>query len=146
MSPQLETARIGWNEDRERVTEFLFGVDPADARERAQVAAQVNQQIVNLTAVGAGRINAGSVNNIALAMAAAIYADERDRIMGGMQTCLRPSMRPDGTLDEVQFTLNPDGAALNVVNLPPEPPPLDFWAFLPEGDRKVLGKMVQLKK
>jgi hypothetical protein len=88
-------------------------------------------------------INRGAVKALAEAAAGSIYSMLADRVEGSHVTALDPERRPEGRISTVTHNLDPNGAALTGMDLPPDVKGIDALALLPQSVRRVILKLVQ---
>ena len=87
--------------------------------------------------------NGASLNNIANAYAAAIYASLSDRYYGETTGYLKSGLELKGYTTSVEHTVDAEGAATTRAVFPEDVPQMDFFAFLGASDRATLMKLVR---
>ncbi len=143
VQPGLETARVRWKDDRVADIEAIFGKGD-------KLEPNFDDLIINDAPQGEipSRANAGegataaSLREIAVSIAAGVYAAQHDRFVGSQTTNFQPGRTPAGSLDEVSHELQPDGKFMSNVNLPPSVEVRDIFEFMDESTRRVILKQV----
>lgn len=140
IGPNIETARMPWidgDEGHPALVQELFGIG-GDALQRAEAFSKRTQsKILNYERSFSG---AASLNILALAAAARVYASFSDRYVGEMTAGMTGSVRPDGWLSEVSHTLAPNGVMTTHLGLPDQMASIDLMAFLPGDVRGMILK------
>lgn len=131
---QVETARIAWIDSRATDIEKIFGVVAGDP--------DLSGLVINEGAEGGGQTGA-SINAIAKAAAARIYASLVDRYEGGMAGYMNGQVRPAGWLPEVRHELRTNGEAVTVVEMPGEIPKLSLFGWLDSASRAAILRLAQ---
>lgn len=129
VGPGVETARIPWS-DRfasEIFSQFGLGGDPKP----------IDSLVVNMDAATSVESGA-SLNRIALAEAARIYASHADRYRGQAAMRIRPGIEPGGSLSEVVFELDKFGVGTIQLSFPERFDPLNFFTLLDASTRSVI--------
>lgn len=133
-----ETARIRWTEAKRDVIKRLFGIGgepPTPAELDDLVVNDVPQQDLGASMA--------SLQNLALATAAAIYARYHARVTGSMTGPMDTSARLEGSLREIRHHVRPDGAQLSTYLLAGQPDRIDLFSFLDSGTRQIVLRQVQ---
>ncbi len=136
---QLETARVAWNDDRSADVEKAFGLgggraDFSDDLEALTINAVPQSQIGN---------RAASLNNIALAYAAAAYATYADHYEGSREVALRPSVKLNGWMGSVEHSKQPDGRVVTRIDFPGMRRAFSVFGIMDSGTRRVVLGTVQ---
>lgn len=131
IGPGVETARIPWHDSRAKMVERAFGIEdgPVDF-----AGAVMNES----SATG----GAASLNSIALAEAATIYASYCDRSEGAATGQPNASIVPAGWLAEVVHEIDTAGVVGTTIRLPERIPKLTIWQFLDKSTRAILAKAI----
>lgn len=129
--PGMETARVAWKDDRATDIERRFGVTEGDA--------DISDLIVNL---GAGDRGA-SLDAIADAAAARVYAMFADRHLGSKVVRLAAGATVDGFIDSIAHGIDTEGRVQTSIRMSERPSAPDMLAFLPPSVRSVLLKLVR---
>ncbi len=135
----FETARVRWKDTRSRDIEKIFGVIPGDP--------DFNDLIIN-DRIGGGVASLGggtgaSIREIAIAAAAAVYANYHDRFMGSKTVHGKGGLLPAGTMGEIVHEVGTDGRFTTSLDLPDEAEALDIFAFLNDSTRRIILKNAQ---
>lgn len=130
IGPGVETARIAWSDSLapEIFSQFGLGRD---------IPSPLDSLIVNLDPAAAAESGA-SLNRIALAEAARIYASFADRFRGQAAMRIRPGIEPTGSLSEVVFEIDRFGVGTVQLAFPERFDPLNFFALLDASTRAVV--------
>lgn len=129
----VETARVAWLDSASARIEKAFGVRGGANAERVAL----HELTVNADEAAGG---AASLNEIARAQAAAIWASMSDRHIGTASTALHQQYRPRGRASEVSHEIRSDGVSMSTISLPDRLEPVDLTAYLSaNARRRVLG-------
>jgi hypothetical protein len=135
VGPAIETARVPWLDKRSRDIERLFGVGgdekPPDITD------------IVLNEGPKGGVGAASLQAIARASAARLYASMADRWQGEASVTMNKDLRPVGYLEEVEHTLESDGVARSRLKLPQKIEPFDLFTFLDSSQRMITMKLAE---
>jgi hypothetical protein len=134
IGPQTEVARVAWNDARSAELDRCFGIGAGEPNLEGLV---INE------GAPSDLTNGASLNAIAKASAARIYAALADRFQGSMAGYMNGKVRPGGWLTEVRHTLQPDGVAMTTVTMPVEVPQWSIFSFLDSASRTAILKLVQ---
>lgn len=132
----VEVARVAWNDDPAKVIEIekCFGLTEGEPNLAGLV---INEDATaNLT-------NGASLNAIAKAAAARLYASLTDRFEGQMAGYINGQVRPAGWATEIRHEVAADGMAVTRVMLPPSVPQMNLMSFLDSNSRQAILKTVQ---
>lgn len=130
----VEVARVRWSDARATDIEKIFGLGEGEPNLGGLVVNELP---------GDPRVTGASLNTVALAVAARMYASLADRSEGTMAGRINPRVVPAGWLGEVSFNLETDGEATVGLTLPEKLPKMNFFAFLDDATRQVLMRMPQ---
>lgn len=132
----VEVARVAWNDSPDKVIEIekCFGLTEGEPNLAGLVINEDAQS--NL-------VNGASLNAIAKAAAARLYASLVDRFEGQMAGYINGGVRPAGWASEIQHEVAPDGMAVTRVMLPPSVPQMNLLSFLDSNTRQAVLKTVQ---
>jgi hypothetical protein len=136
----VEVARVAWLDSRSTDIEKIFGLP-----EGVEGAPNLQGLVINEDATGDLR-NGASLNAIAKATAARVYASLVDRFEGGMTGHMNGQVRPAGWLSEVRHELRPDGETVTVLEMPPQIPQLSLFGWLDSASRQSILGLVQPEK
>jgi len=134
VGPGIETARIAWHDDAATRIENIFGIGVSEGQE-IDIAGLVHDRVLN------DGIQAASLQEIAKAIAARLYASLVDRVQGEMSGDMRADIKPQGWLSSVEIVINPSGTAFSKLQLPERIPPIDIWSFLDSSQRAIILKL-----
>lgn len=135
----VEVARVRWLDSEASTIERIFqvpveGPPPEDSRIKALT---LNDN--DSTDLSTG----GSLNRIAKARAAAVYASLVDRYEGSMAGAMNGGVHLAGWATEVAHELRPSGEALTTVSMPTAVPQFDLLSFLDSNTRAAILRLVQ---
>lgn len=159
VGPGVETARIRWRDDRAKDIERLFGVqdgtpdltglvlnatgksvaaDDAVSPEDIELARQVFGVSLRI-----GSIKGASLDSIARAIAARVWASYADHAGGSATGDLNVEVRPHGRISAVEHSVAPNGVATTRIGIPAErPPELSFLSLLDSSTRRIILRQV----
>jgi len=132
----LETARVMWSDDRVADIEACFGVGKKEEPELKGLV--VNEGDNKTDTKGAASLNA-----IAKAVAARIYASLADHLEGSITGRMTKDVSLGGWVQELATTITPDGVAMDQLTLPEKLERFDLLSYLPDSDRKILLRMAR---
>lgn len=133
IGPQVEVARIQWLDARAADIEKALGIQKGEP--------DLSGLVVN-EAGGAGKFGA-SLNNIARAAAARVYASLVDRYQGEASGAFNPDLQLAGYADAIAQTVDSDGFPSTSVTFPEDIAPVPIAAFMNASDRAAIFKLVQ---
>ena len=137
----VEVARIQWSDDRVDDIEKIFGLSggsPADPKNVPNLDGLVLND-GDKTDLNRG----GSLNLIARAAAARVYASLTDRYEGEMTGPMNGGVHLSGNVSEIQHRYMPKGDTVTQVNFPPNVPQMNLLAFLDSNTRAAILHQVQ---
>jgi hypothetical protein len=133
ISGSIEVARVQWLDARKDDIEKAIGIQDGEPN--------LNGLVIN---EGVTSANGGaSLNNIALAQAASIYASLVDRYQGESTGYMNANLEPSGYVGRVEHMVGTDAVATTRVSFPEDVQPISLFAYLGAGDRKVIMKLVR---
>ena len=133
IGPQMERARVVWDDSRATDTEKLFGVTDGVPN----LSGMVLNEGESTGTTGA------SLNRIAKARAAAVYSSLADRYEMEMTGYMNGNVYPAGYGGELTHRIDPQGVATTSLAMPRQVQPLDLRAFLDSSTRQAMDKLVQ---
>lgn len=134
VGPNVLTAKIRWQDSRAADIEACFGLPEGKN-------AIPNLQGLVLNDGQSGVEQGASLQNVALAVAAQVYAALLDRQQGTQAGILNPNVGIKGYVEEVSHEITPRGAGLTHVSLPGQVPRLTLATFLDSNTRAALFKI-----
>lgn len=134
IGPQIEVARIQWSDNSSAELDKCFGIGSGKPNLEGLV---INE------GAAADLVNGASLNAIAKASAARLYAKLCDRFEGSMAGYMNGQIRPAGWASEIVHTLAPDGVATTSVKLPQQLPEFSIFSFLDSASRQAILRLVQ---
>lgn len=134
IGPQIEVARVQWLDDSSAEIDKCFGI--------GEGTPNLSGLVINEGAAS-DLTNGASLNAIAKAAAARLYASLCDRFEGRMAGYMNGGVHPAGWASEIGHTLAPDGVATTSVMMPTQLPQFSIFSFLDSASRQVIMKMVQ---
>jgi len=141
IGPGIETARVRWDDDRQKDIYRALGID--NDLEGGEEEVNIDDLIINLEVGGESSGNAASLTAIARAAAAQMYATFADRTEGSAGYAIRPEYYPEGRIDSVSFGVTSQGIPHILVTIPEDFPVIDFRSLLPASDRNLIAKIAQ---
>ena len=145
VSAGFETARIRWVDDRSDDIKKLFGALDGEPNLTGLVVNDVESPLAQVAFPGGGGV-AASLREIAKSIAASIYANETDRLMGSRTTPMNRNMRISGNLGEIIHEVGQNGVVTTTARLPDKLNPLPIVAFMDQGTRAIVFREVQSSK
>lgn len=147
VGPGIETARIAWSQAASDHIERSF------AMRNVGKAGWVPEDLTTLLRQycvndGSGESTkkgerGASLQQIALAQAAAYYATTHDRVEGSMTGEMNAELIPQGAIDQVSHQVDGDGAATSTYSLRPTIEPLDIAAYFDASTFRIVFRRVQ---
>jgi hypothetical protein len=128
IGPGVETARVAWNDDLEDEFKKLFGFGGEPN------LAKIEEQTVNLASSALG----ASLDRIADAVAARVYAGFADHLEGDAAGDMNAAVRTEGWVVEVSHELATGGESHTRISLPEKLPALNLLSLLDSGARAVI--------
>jgi hypothetical protein len=133
ISGSIEVARVQWLDARKNDIEKAIGIQDGEP--------DLSGLVIN---EGVTSANGGaSLNNIALAQAASIYASMVDRYQGEGTGYMNATLEPSGYVGQIDHVVGTDAVATTRVTFPEDVQPMSLFAYLGAGDRKVIMKLVR---
>jgi hypothetical protein len=136
--PSLETARVAWVDDRKGDIEQLFGLggDPKSPPD-------LDGLLLN-DGAGGRRAQAGSLNEIAKAVALRVWAGFADRNIGSARFgLLAKDVVPRGLIDSISVEVDTTGVVSSGVETGRTPPKVSLFSLLPGDVRTFLLRLAQ---
>lgn len=130
----VEVARVQWKDDKSAEIEKIFGLTEGTPDLTGLV---LNEGPDTDLAKGA------SINQIARARAAAIYASLVDRYEGEMTGYMNGGVRLVGWADEIIHSVDARGVATTRLAFPPDVPQMSLFSFLDSNSRAAILRLVQ---
>lgn len=134
IGPQIEVARVQWSDASSAELDKCFGIGDGEPN--------LNGLVINEGAPSDLQ-NGASLNAIAKAAAARLYASLCDRFEGRMAGYMNGQIRPSGWAPEITHRLAPDGVATTSVILPADVPQFSIFGFLDSASRQAILKLAQ---
>lgn len=133
ISGAIEVARVQWLDARKNDIEKAIGIQSGEP--------DLSGLVIN---EGTTSANGGaSLNNIALAQAASIYASLVDRYQGEGTGYMNAGLEPAGYVGAIEHNVGIDAVATTRVSFPEDVQPISLFSYLGAGDRKVIMKLVR---
>lgn len=144
VGPGWATALIAWADaEGSRILNGLgLGDDPKQIPKDG--VNSLASLVVNLESRDVGAGTAASLDAIANAVNAAIYASYADRVGGSRTAPATHKAVVDGFIEEIITTLLPDGEASTTATVGEREAPLDLMSFMPVSTRAIILKLAQL--
>lgn len=127
----LETARVAWNDDLAPLIEAAFGVNGEPS------GVDLNSLTINKSADAGG----GSLDEIATAVAARVYAGFCDRHEGSKTAQMNPGARVGGNVAEILHEVSRDGAWETRATMSGTVPSLNLFSLLPDSTRRFVLRL-----
>jgi len=131
----VETARVAWADSKGKEIKKAFGIESGKPDLKSLTINLGNQE-------GIG-IRGASLDAIADAAAARVYAGALDRPMGQKAVTLNTAAQLAGWLSEVRWIVATTGEVSTEVRTAPSVVPLNLFALLPANVRRVVLKTAQ---
>jgi len=142
VGPGWEVARIAWNETKANQIKDAFGFGFKKFGKVSDLA----EQVVNLGSQDATGNTAASMDAIANAVAASVYAGYSDRVEGSRTTPVTHAARVSGFVESVMHQVAPTGEATSTVTVMGQKSPLDVMSLLPVSTRAIILKLATSAK
>ncbi len=141
VGPGLLTALVAWPNDpnRNQDIERIFGVRDGEPNLDGLVVNDVDQAQIPDD-------QAASLKEFALSLAASVYAEDHDRLIGSQTGTLNHSIRPAGNLEEVAYEVAQNGVTTTSLAFPATLRPLDVEAFMNASTRGILFREVSRER
>lgn len=130
-----ETARVQWLDSRQDDIDSLFGVGTHPPN--------MDGLVLNDDKKFNVRAGAASLQNIAAAAAARLYASLSDRMQGSITGDLNKSAVPQGWISEITHEVTTKGETTTHAALPPKVEEFNIMSFLDSSTRTTLLRLVQ---
>lgn len=147
VSPGLVTALIRYTDNNSGEIDKIFGIgqqggdpDPVDFTDL--VLNDVDAPVAQVQ----GNAVAASLQEVAKAIAASLYASDKDRVQGQRTVGMDGGLTPSGNLDAVWSEVRSDGVLTSSMSLPGRIPALSIFSFMDQGTRQILQREVQSAK
>lgn len=139
----IETARVAWADEASYLIEQALGI--SDSQPGVDAPPFDLQRLTALTINGGSqaeaRNRAGSLTNIALAHAAAVYAAYADHYEGGRTVPMNTNLPLTGWMSGVQHILQPDGSTLTRLSFPGRRQELSMFSYLDAHTRRLVMRL-----
>lgn len=129
VGPERQVARIAYTDQNATETQKALGLIPGEPN--------FGKFCINQDSGGGGERGA-SLNAIATAVAAAIYAGLTDRVEGEKAVGFNPGLLPVGWLDEVVHEVGQKGEVITRMTFPHQSPQFDLASWLNSADRAAM--------
>lgn len=135
IGPGMETARVAWVDDEK-------GIGAQKIAEAFRLGStDLKEYIVNQDPAGETKFQAGDINAIALAAAAAAYATFVDREKGMKTDHLSPQARLQGFASSLGHMIREDGSALTSVAMAEDTVRMSLYTNLDTSTRNILMRI-----
>lgn len=134
IGPQIEVARVQWNDNASTEIDRCFGIGDGQPN--------LGGLVINEGAPSDLQ-NGASLNAIAKAAAARLYASLCDRFEGRMSGYMNGGISPAGWASSIEHRLSQDGVAVTSVALPDQVPQFNLFSFLDSASRQAILRLVQ---
>ena len=143
IGPGVEVARIAWKDTKSAVIEQIFGLTSVGDDPRSQEAFSQNVSSLCLNEGATGGKNGASLNEIAKAKAASIYASLVDRYEDSITGYMNGNVHLAGWISEINHVYTNRGEVLTKVTFPAAIPQFSLHAFLSASERAIILRQVQ---
>lgn len=134
VGPGVETARIPWFDDAEDRIKSLLGIP-----EVPEAVPNVDDLVVNLDY--SSQSGGASLNAIAKAYAARVYASLCDHMQGQASGVFTKGVQPAGWVSEVIYSIDPaTGEGMTTISMPDTLPPMQMLQFLTSTARAIVTR------
>ena len=136
ISPNVETARIAWSDDPADVAliEKSFGVGTSEPSSLGLKKLCVNES--------EDKSYAASLQNIAKAVAAQVYATMIDHPVGGATGVMNAGMAPIGWIKAVVHELTTTGELVTHIAIPDKIPEVSMFRYMDAGSRALIQREI----
>ncbi len=134
IGPQIEVARVQWKDSASVELDKCFGIGEGEPNLAGLV---INE------GAASDLQNGASLNALAKAAAARLYASLCDRFEGRMAGYMNGGVHPGGWAGELQHKLAQDGVATTSVMMPSQLPQFSIFSFLDSASRQAIMRLVQ---
>jgi len=134
VGPGVETARVQFRASQSDRINQIFGVP----RTVDDIRSVIRDLVINDRPQAAIGLDSASLPNIAVAIAATIYSDHRDRVQGMGTYRMDAELGLLGNMDEINNVLGTDGKAHSIVGLPPQVEPVSIFQFMDPSARQII--------
>lgn len=132
----VEVARVIWSDARASDIEQALGINDSNAKPNLK-GLVINDGPIQDTKFGA------SLQAIAKAHAAAVYAALADRMIGEKLGDLAPAIAPVGFIGNVTHEVGTDGSGTTQITFPEQLPKMTLWQFMDANTRSILMRLVR---
>ncbi len=141
----VEVARIRWSDNAQDIVriEKIFGLTKVGKSIGEQVSFSEELAPLCLNVGSTSGKAGGSLNEIAKAQAASIYASFADRYEGSFTAAMNGGVHLSGWTSSIEHRYNADGATVTKVVFPRTIPAMSLFSFLSMSERAVILKLVQ---
>jgi hypothetical protein len=136
MGSGIEVARAIWSDARKSDIEAALGINDSGATVNLK-GLVINDGEIQDTKFGA------SLQAIAKAAAAGIYASLCDRVVGEKQGDMNPKLSPVGFGNDVIHEVGADGTTTTRMSFPKQLPRMSLWQFMDANTRAILMRLVR---
>lgn len=151
VGPNVEVARIRWLDSEAETITNIFGLKSdgtpfsveGDQKAKDAFSKKVDALCLN---IGKSGNTGASLNQIALAKAAALYASLTDRYEGSMTGYMNGGLHLNGWISEISHKLTADGLPVTELTFPSEIPQFSVASFLDPNTRALIFKLVSVEK
>ena len=134
IGPNIETARVAWNDARSADIEKLFGITEGPVN--------LEQLVVN-DGPSTNLDTGGSLRQIALSRAACVYAALTDRYEGSMTGYMNGGVHLNGWVEEIEHGVTPKGEPYTKVSMPSRIPQMSLASFLDSNTRAAIFHLIR---
>lgn len=139
VGPGVATARFAWSDAQDGLIDKMFGAGPIAPKRGQQPTYEAGDGLK-----GAGLLVDGrELDNVARAVAASLYSQMPDRVVGQVAGPMDPGISPVGNATAVVHSLGTDGALNSLVRFDRRTGRLDMTSFLDNSTRRLLFRQVQ---
>lgn len=143
VGPGREVARIRWDDNHSDTIEKIFGIKEIGNGDSEQVAFSKEVSKLCLNEGPTQGFEGASLNAIARAEAAAVYASLADRYEGSMTGGMNGGVELAGWASEIRHTYAVNGETTTSMTLPSEIPRFNMLSFLSSSERAILMRLAK---
>jgi hypothetical protein len=136
----IETARYKWTDSQSENIEKAFGVNNEQPGVQYDALSALESSCVNLSG---GAEGAASLQAIAKAVAARIYAQFADHFVGSASGIINGALHPAGWLAEVVHEVATSGETTSRIQMPERLPGLSLFSYLDQNSRAAIMHLVK---
>jgi hypothetical protein len=140
IGPGWETARIAWVESKGTRIKLALGIGVSDNQPAIPIST-LGELVINVQDQFKTGPTEGSLDAIANAVAASIYAEHADRMEGSRTSYANDAATVQGFIESVIHSVLPSGEATTSATVSERVQPLDMMSMMPTSTRAIILKL-----